>query len=157
MYVPCVGVDPVRMSRKSPYYYPKISRFLVSVLYHEARSRQMPMTELAESLLRERLEGSKSWRTAKASLVQEEAPEYRAKKTGQSAAISSAGSAPSITGKAPRCEAAPARTASRASAAPSSPTRASKGTTLQRLSGNQNSPTLKEFQRACGERGSNKL
>jgi len=56
------------MPRKSPYYYPKISRFLVSVLYHEARSRRMPMTELAERLLRQSLEGSKSWRTAEASL-----------------------------------------------------------------------------------------
>ncbi len=35
------------MPRKSPYYYPKISRFMVSVLYHEAQSLQMPMTELA--------------------------------------------------------------------------------------------------------------
>jgi len=59
------------MPRKNPYYCPKISRFMVSVLYHEARSRQMPMTELTESLLRESLEGSQSWHVAAAALSAE--------------------------------------------------------------------------------------
>jgi hypothetical protein len=142
------------MPRKSPYYYPKISRFLVSVLYHEARSRHIPMTELAERLLRECLEGSKSWRTAKASLVREEVPSYPAVKPrhAHSAAISSTGISPAKGAK-PSWRAAPAR----ASAAPSSATKASKGATLHRLSGNQNSPAFKEFHRACGEPASNKL
>jgi len=138
------------MPRKSPYYYPKISRFLVSVLYHEARSRRIPMTELAERLLRQSLQGSKSWRTAEASLVREEAPPYGAggaAKSRHSAAISSTGMPSPKSARAP-WSAAAARAASQASHAPNSPTRASKGATLQRLSGNQNSPTLKEFQRA---------
>ena len=137
------------MPRKSPYYCPKISRFLVSVLYHEARSRQVPMTALTESLLRKILEGSKSWRAAEASLVREDAPSYPGEKPRgpHSAAISSAGIASPNTAKAPG-RLAPARAASRASPAPSNPTKASKGTTLHRLSGNQNSPALKEFHRA---------
>ena len=61
-----------QMPRKSLYYTPKISRFLVSVLYHEARSRRMPMTELTEALLTKSLEGSRSWRAAEASLAREE-------------------------------------------------------------------------------------
>ena len=68
------------MPRRTPYYCPKISRFLVSVLYHEARSRQMPMTQLTESLLRQSLQGSQSWLTAEASLVREDPPPYRADK-----------------------------------------------------------------------------
>jgi hypothetical protein len=74
------------MPRKSPYYYPKISRFLVSVLYHEARSRRMPMTTLTERLLRQSLEGSKSWRAAEASLVREAAPPCPAQQAGQKSA-----------------------------------------------------------------------
>ncbi len=136
------------MPRKSPYYTPKISRFLVSVLYHEARSRRIPMTALTETLLIKSLEGSQSWRDAEASLAREEPPPYRAKaRKPQSAAISSGPSAAS-NAPSPARRAASARAASHASAAPSNPTKASKGTTLQRLSGNQNSPTLKEFQRA---------
>jgi hypothetical protein len=59
---------------------PKISRFLVSVLYHEARSRRVPMTQLTESLLRESLEGSQSWRTAEASFIQEAPARYGRRK-----------------------------------------------------------------------------
>ena len=66
------------MPRKSLYYTPKISRFLVSVLYHEARSRRMPMTDLTEALLTQSLEGSESWKAAEASLTQEEPPPYPA-------------------------------------------------------------------------------
>ncbi len=69
------------MPRKNPYYIPKISRFLVSVLYHEARSRRMPMTALTETLLTKSLEGSESWRTAEASLAREDPSPYRTAKT----------------------------------------------------------------------------
>jgi hypothetical protein len=134
--------NDAQMPRKSLYYTPKISRFLVSVLYHEARSRRMPMTTLTEALLTKSLEGSKSWRAAVASLIRETPPKYRAEKSPKlqsSAAISSPNAA-----RPPR-PLAPARAASPASPAPSNPIKASKGTTLQRLSGNQNSPTLKEF------------
>jgi len=71
------------MPHKRPYYYPKISRFLVSVLYHEARSRRMPMTTLTESLLTQSLKGSESWVTAEASLVREDPLPYPAKQPRQ--------------------------------------------------------------------------
>ena len=148
MYVPCDAAEQCPMPRRCEYYSPKISRFLVSVLYHEARSRRMPMTDLTEALLTKSLEGSESWRTAEASFVSESPPAYRAGKCRgpQSSAISSAASSGVNSGSPPRLT--PARAASRASPAPSSPTKASKGATLHRLPGNQNSPTLKEFHRA---------
>ena len=120
MYVPWYRSNMGAMARNTPYYYPKISRFLVSVLYHEARSRQMPMTALTEALLREMLEGSKSWRTAEA-----------AARRGHSAAISPAGMGNGEAGCARPVAAE--RAAARASRAASAATRASKGTTLQRL------------------------
>ena len=46
------------------HYSPRISRFLVSVLYHEARRRQIPMTTLTDELLRRQLAGSESWAKA---------------------------------------------------------------------------------------------
>lgn len=46
---------------KQRYYSPRISRFLVSVLYHEAKRRQMPMTQLTDELIRGQLQGGESW------------------------------------------------------------------------------------------------
>ena len=43
------------------HYSPRISRFLVSVLYHEAKRRQIPMTRLTDELLRQQLIGSPAW------------------------------------------------------------------------------------------------
>lgn len=43
------------------HYSPQLSRFTVSVLYHEAKRRRMPMTKLTDQLLRESLGGSESW------------------------------------------------------------------------------------------------
>ena len=51
------------MSRPS-YYSPAIKRFLVSVLYHEARHRRVPMTRLANDLLTQALADSVGWRLA---------------------------------------------------------------------------------------------
>ena len=59
------------------HYSPKISRFLVSVLYHEARRRNIPMTKLTDELLRQQLAGSESWEMAQESRVAEESPTYR--------------------------------------------------------------------------------
>ena len=56
---------------KSKHYSPRISRFMVGVLYHEARSRRMPMTKLAEHLLARSLRGSESWAKAESGMVQE--------------------------------------------------------------------------------------
>ncbi len=43
------------------HYSPAIQRFLVSVLYHEARSQKIPMTQLTNQILEERLKGSTGW------------------------------------------------------------------------------------------------
>jgi hypothetical protein len=59
------------------YYSPRISRFLVSVLYHEAKRRQIPMTRLTDELLRKQLVGCESWEEAQAMRVAEEPPPYR--------------------------------------------------------------------------------
>jgi len=46
------------------HYSPAIDAFLVSALYHEARRRGVPMTRLADELLRGALEGTEGWRLA---------------------------------------------------------------------------------------------
>jgi len=62
------------------YYSPRISRFLVSVLYHEAKRRQIPMTKLTDELLRQQLVGCESWEEVQGIGVGEEAAEYRVNK-----------------------------------------------------------------------------
>jgi hypothetical protein len=56
------------------HYSPQIPRFLVSVLYHEAKRRRIPMTKLTDILLRESLMGSESWHKAESLKVAEEEP-----------------------------------------------------------------------------------
>lgn len=51
------------------HYSPPIERFLVSVLYHEARHRQVPMTRLANEVLRHALANSVGWQLASQSFV----------------------------------------------------------------------------------------
>ena len=51
------------------YYSPAIDRFLVSALYHEARRRRVPMTRLADELLRGALKGTEGWEEAKTDAV----------------------------------------------------------------------------------------
>ncbi|HEY6169297.1 MAG TPA: hypothetical protein VI454_14745 [Verrucomicrobiae bacterium] len=46
------------------HYSPAIDRFLVSVLYHEARRQNIPMTRLANGILKRSLHGSAGWKTA---------------------------------------------------------------------------------------------
>ena len=58
------------------HYVPRISRFMVSVLYHEAKKQQMPMTKLTEQLLARSLQGSESWAKAESSLIQEKPAKY---------------------------------------------------------------------------------
>ena len=53
---------------RSHYYSPAIERFLVSVLYHEARHRKLPMTRLANQILKEGLAESVGWQLALQSL-----------------------------------------------------------------------------------------
>ena len=49
---------------KHRHYSPALSRFLVSVLYHEAKARKMRMTKLTDLLLRQALIDSDGWKTA---------------------------------------------------------------------------------------------
>jgi hypothetical protein len=49
---------------------------MVSVLYHEAKRRKMPMTKLTDDLLRQALDGSESWQQSLR--VAEAAPPYPA-------------------------------------------------------------------------------
>lgn len=63
---------------KIRYYTPRISRFLVSVLYHEAKRRQVPMTKLTDELLQRQLFGGESWEKAEELRVAEESPSYPA-------------------------------------------------------------------------------
>jgi len=60
------------------YYSPRISRFLVSVLYHEAKRRGIPMTKLTDELLRQQLTGCESWDEVQGMRVAEETPPYPA-------------------------------------------------------------------------------
>ncbi len=46
------------------HYSPALSRFMVSVLYHEAKARKLPMTKLTDQLLRQALMNSHGWKTA---------------------------------------------------------------------------------------------
>lgn len=59
------------------YYSPAIDRFLVSVLYHEARKRKRPMTALTNELLENALRDSESWQQAQAAMsLKEDPPPY---------------------------------------------------------------------------------
>lgn len=60
------------------HYSPVISRFMVSVLYHEAKRRKIPMTKLTDHLLRQVLDGSESWRYAESLMIAEASPPYPA-------------------------------------------------------------------------------
>jgi hypothetical protein len=60
------------------HYSPQLSRFMVSVLYHEAKARKIPMTKLTDNLLRQSLTDSEGWRTAESLRVAEAPPPYPA-------------------------------------------------------------------------------
>ena len=53
------------MSR-STHYTPPLSRFIVCALYHEARQRRIPMTQLANDLVEVGLRESPGWKEAQA-------------------------------------------------------------------------------------------
>ena len=50
------------------HYSPVIERFLVSVLYHEARHRQMPMNRPTNEIIKRALANSAGWQLASQSL-----------------------------------------------------------------------------------------
>jgi hypothetical protein len=47
---------------RSKYYSPALSRFIVSVLFHHAKAKKIPMTKLADDLLRQSLVNTDAWR-----------------------------------------------------------------------------------------------
>jgi len=55
---------------KPRHYSPPLSRFMVSVLYHEAKARRIPMTKLTDQLLRQALIGSHGWKTAESTKLE---------------------------------------------------------------------------------------
>ncbi len=58
------------------HYSPEIRRFLVSVLYHEARDRGVPMTVLTNQVLQDGLKDTEGWKKAEESIrFQETAPQ----------------------------------------------------------------------------------
>ncbi len=58
------------------HYSPEIRRFLVSVLYHEARGRGVPMTVLTNQVLEDGLKETDGWKKAEESMrLQETAPQ----------------------------------------------------------------------------------
>jgi hypothetical protein len=61
---------------RATHYSPRISRFLISVLYHEAQRREVPMTQLTDELIRKQLQGGDSWLKAEELRVQEDSPHY---------------------------------------------------------------------------------
>ena len=54
------------------HYSPQLSRFMVSVLYHEAQARKMPMTKLTDILLRRSLVDSEGWQKTESLRLAEE-------------------------------------------------------------------------------------
>jgi hypothetical protein len=65
-YIPRIGLGSFHKNMPKKHYSPKINRFLISALYHEAKARKIPMTRLTDDLLRQSLQGSEGWRIAKA-------------------------------------------------------------------------------------------
>jgi len=64
------------MSQK--HYTPPLSRFLVCALHHEAKTRKIPMTRLANDLVEAGLKESLGWQKAEEQMrLGEEQVEYR--------------------------------------------------------------------------------
>ena len=51
---------------RSTHYTPPVSRFIVCALYHEAKQRRIPMTQLANNLVEAGLKDSAGWKEAQA-------------------------------------------------------------------------------------------
>jgi hypothetical protein len=49
---------------RSTHYTPPLSRFIVCALYHEAKQRRIPMTQLANDLIELALKETPGWKEA---------------------------------------------------------------------------------------------
>ena len=61
------------MSKRS-HYSPALSRFNVCVLYHEAKHKGVPMTQLADEIFSKALIDSEGWKQAQAQLQENPTP-----------------------------------------------------------------------------------
>ncbi len=62
------------------HYSPTIDRFLICVLYHEARRQKKPMTTVTNGLLQNALRQTESWNLAESAVaLHETPPAYRCK------------------------------------------------------------------------------
>lgn len=62
------------------HYTPPLSRFIVCALHHEAKTRGIPMTRLANDLVEQGLKESPGWQMAEEQMrLEEEQVEYRVK------------------------------------------------------------------------------
>ncbi len=62
------------------HYTPPLSRFIVCALHHEAKTRRVPMTRLANDLITAALKDSPGWKQAEEQMrLREEAVEYQTK------------------------------------------------------------------------------
>jgi hypothetical protein len=59
---------------RNRYYTPQLDRDLVTLLYHTARSRRVPMTRLASALVREGLTRMEASSTPGSTIVREDPP-----------------------------------------------------------------------------------
>ncbi len=60
------------------HYSPTIDRFLICVLYHEARRQKKPMTAVTNGLLQNALRQTESWSQAESAMpLHETPPAYR--------------------------------------------------------------------------------
>ena len=65
---------------RSLHYTPPLSRFNVCALYHEAKQRRIPMTQLANNLVEAGLKESVGWQKAQETMrLGEGAKEYQIK------------------------------------------------------------------------------
>jgi len=60
---------------RAKHYVPKISRFLVCVLFHERKRRNVSMTRLVDELLTDALKSTPGWDVARNQLSEPSAEE----------------------------------------------------------------------------------
>ena len=58
------------------HYTPPLSRFLVAVLYHQAKHEDVPMTHLANGIIETALKDKEGWKEAELQF-REQPPAYR--------------------------------------------------------------------------------
>ena len=61
-----------KSAMRNRYYTPQLDRDLVTLLYHTARSRRVPMTRLASALVREGLARMESSSATESTIVREQ-------------------------------------------------------------------------------------